>query len=55
MPEDNLSYYEQRAQEEAIAADTAVEPAIASAHRLLAIEYAAHARALREARQPEAA
>jgi hypothetical protein len=57
MSEDNVRYYEQRAREEAAAAEAACEPAIAAAHRLLAIEYAAaHAESLQRAdalaRQP---
>ncbi|MFT3966057.1 MAG: hypothetical protein QM690_09265 [Sphingobium sp.] len=45
--EDDLSYYEQRAREERVAAASATRPQIASAHRLLAIEYEAQARELR--------
>ena len=46
MPEANLDYYERRAREEEDAARLAIKPEVASAHRLLAIEYAAHAREL---------
>lgn len=49
---DNLEYYERRAREEAEAAEKATSAEAASAHRLLAIEYEAHARELR-APQPQ--
>lgn len=48
MSADNLHYYEERARQEAEAAEKATDPTAASAHRLLAIEYEAHARALRD-------
>lgn len=48
MSEDDLSYYEMRARQEANAAAAARDrPEVASAHRLLAVEYEAHARELR--------
>jgi hypothetical protein len=47
MPEDDVGYYERRAREEDAAAEAASDPVIASAHRLLAIEYADHAKSRR--------
>ncbi len=47
MTNDNPEYCERRAREEAEAADSAKSAEAASAHRLLAIEYEAHARELR--------
>ncbi len=44
---DDLRYYEERARQERAAAEAATRPEVASAHRLLAIEYAAQARELR--------
>jgi len=55
MPEDDLSYYERRAREESAAADAAVDPTVASARRLLAIQYEAEARELRRMVKPEPA
>jgi hypothetical protein len=52
MSSDNLRYYEERARQETEAAEKADHPTAASAHRLLAIEYEAHAKALRD-RVPE--
>ena len=46
MFEDNLAYYERRAREEEALASAANGPEAASAHRLLAIEYASEARKL---------
>lgn len=46
MLEANLDYYERRAREEQNATALATKPEVVSAHRLLAIEYAAHAREL---------
>jgi hypothetical protein len=46
MSED-FEYYERRAREEAEAAASSDRPALAAGHRLLALEYAAHAEALR--------
>ncbi len=46
MSEANVSYYERRAREEERAARLATKPEVVSAHRQLAIEYAAHAREL---------
>jgi hypothetical protein len=45
--DDSLRFYEDRARLEREAAERADNPAIASAHRLLAIEYEAQARELR--------
>jgi hypothetical protein len=45
--DDSLRFYEERARLEREAAEKAGNPAIASAHRLLAIEYEAQARELR--------
>lgn len=45
---DSLSYYENRARREEAAAVAASSPQVASAHRLLAIEYEAEARELRK-------
>ncbi|AUW60600.1 hypothetical protein C1T17_20545 (plasmid) [Sphingobium sp. SCG-1] len=39
MCEENLAFYERRARQEAEAAASAVSPAVASAHRLLSIQY----------------
>jgi hypothetical protein len=47
MTDDNLDYYERRAHDEAEAADSSASIEAASAHRLLAIEYDAQARELR--------
>ncbi len=47
MNEQNLEYYERRAREEAAAAAQSPSAGVASAHRLLAIEYAAQAREVR--------
>lgn len=47
MSEDDLRYYERRAREEADAAALSTNASAASVHRLLAIEYSAHARELR--------
>src|SRR3546814_12218793 len=46
--DDDLRFYEERACQEKAAAEVASTPEIASAHRLLSIEYAAHACELRE-------
>jgi hypothetical protein len=46
--DDDLPFYEERARQEIAAAEAAATPEAASAHRLLAIEYEAHARELRE-------
>ena len=48
MSDEDLRYYEQRARQEARAADEADSKTAASAHRLLAIEYEAHAKMLRD-------
>ena len=48
MSNDDIRYYEQRARQEAEAAEKAAEKTAASAHRLLAIEYEAHAKSLRQ-------
>lgn len=48
MSNDDITYYEQRARQEARAAEEADSETAASAHRLLAIEYEAHAKSLRE-------
>jgi hypothetical protein len=48
MSKENIQYYEERARQEAEAAEKAESEAAASAHRLLAIEYEAHAKELRE-------
>jgi hypothetical protein len=48
MSNENLRYYEERARQEAQAAESAADPTAASAHRLLAIEYEAQAKALRD-------
>ena len=48
MSDENLRYYERRAREEAEAARQAADPTVSSAHRLLAIEYEAHAEILRD-------
>jgi hypothetical protein len=48
MSDENLRYYEERARQEAEAAEKAAGLTAASAHRLLAIEYEAHAKALRD-------
>jgi hypothetical protein len=48
MSDDDVSYYEERARQEAQAAERAESETAASAHRLLALEYEAHARSLRE-------
>ena len=53
MVEDDLSFYERRTTEESLAAQRATSPGRASAHRLLAIEYAALARELRTRRERE--
>ena len=47
MIEDNLEYYERRAREEKAAAESSSSTEAASAHRLLAIEYEAQVRELR--------
>jgi hypothetical protein len=47
MTDDNLAYYERRARDEAEAAESSASIEAASAHRLLAIEYEAQARELR--------
>ena len=47
MIDDNLEYYERCAREEAAAAEASSSTEAASAHRLLAIEYEAQARELR--------
>lgn len=52
MSQDDREYYERRAQQEAAAAAAATKTEVASAHRLLAIEYAAQARELRERQGP---
>ncbi len=44
---ENLEYYEQRARQERAAAEAATKPEVASAHRLLAIEYEAQTAELR--------
>lgn len=44
----DIRYYETRAKQEAEAAVTASNETVASAHRLLALEYEAHAKALRK-------
>lgn len=46
MSQGSRDYYEQRARDEAAYYLDATTPAVAAAHRLLAIEYAAHAREL---------
>lgn len=46
MSEGNLAYYERRARQEAEAAAVADQPGIASAHRLLAVQYEDRAREL---------
>lgn len=46
MTDDNLAYYQRRAQEEAEAAASATSSEAASAHRLLATQYEAEAREL---------
>jgi hypothetical protein len=46
MSED-VEYYERRAREEAEAAASTDRPGLAAGHRLLALEYAAHAETLR--------
>lgn len=46
MSED-VEYYEQRARQESEAAASAARPGLAAGHRLLALEYAAHAESLR--------
>lgn len=51
MNEQNLEYYERRAREEAAAAAQSSSAGVASAHRLLAIEYAAQAREVRSRAQ----
>jgi len=48
MSKEDISYYEDRARQEARAAEQADSETAASAHRLLAIEYEAHAKSLRE-------
>lgn len=47
MADDDIEYYERRARQEAEAAESSPKAEAASAHRLLAIEYEAHARELR--------
>lgn len=47
MSRESLKYYERRARDEAAAAGSASSIEVASAHRLLAIEYEAQARDLR--------
>lgn len=47
MSEDNLAFYERRARQEAQAAASASSPAMASAHRLLSIQYEDRAGELR--------
>lgn len=47
MSEDDILFYEKRARHEADAAMRSERPGLAAAHRLLAIEYASHAEALR--------
>lgn len=47
MDETNLEYYERRAREEAELAASSSSAETSSAHRLLAIDYEAHARELR--------
>ncbi len=44
---DSLNYLEHRARREWAAIETAASPAVASAHRLLAIQYEADAKELR--------
>ncbi|MDX3910695.1 MAG: hypothetical protein QHC67_12885 [Sphingobium sp.] len=46
--EDDLRFYEERAGQEKAASEAASTPEAASAHRLLAIQYEAHAHELRE-------
>ncbi len=48
MTEPNLDYYERRAREEAALAASSPSTEASSAHRLLAIEYEAQARELRQ-------
>jgi hypothetical protein len=48
MSKEDVSYYEKRARQEARAAARADSDMAASAHRLLALEYEAHAKSLRE-------
>lgn len=48
MSEDDLAFYERRAREEAQAATHNSSPELASAHRLLALEYQARAAELRD-------
>jgi len=47
MNDQNVEYYERRAKEEFAAAAASTTESVASAHRLLAIEYAAEAKELR--------
>jgi len=47
MSNENLAYYELRAAQELKAAAEADRPEVASAHRLLAIQYESHAGELR--------
>ena len=49
MKRNNISYLERRAAEEAEAATRTRKPVIASAHRLLALQYEDDARALKAA------
>lgn len=51
MSDDNLEYYERRAREEHNAEAVATSAEAASAHRLLALEYEAQARDLRDGQQ----
>ncbi|MCF8709226.1 hypothetical protein [Rhizorhapis sp. SPR117] len=46
--DDDLRFYEERARQEKAAAEAAKSPEAASAHRLLALEYEAHACDLRQ-------
>lgn len=46
--DDDLRFYEERARQEKAAVEAATCREAASAHRLLAIQYEAHARELRE-------
>lgn len=52
MTGQNPEYDARRAREEAAAARASASPGAASAHRLLAIEYEAQVRELRESRKP---
>lgn len=48
MTDEDVGYYEKRARQETRAAEEARSEPAASAHRLLALEYEAHAKSLRE-------